>query len=315
MGTTDENKGVVVSVNISTEKGTVKKPVTEIVIDAQGVAGDAHAGDWNRQVSLLSDESIKRFAADIDKDIGHGTFAENITAQDLDLGQLRILDHIVIGSVELEVTQLGKSCHGAGCDIFKEVGKCVMPKEGIFCRVIQEGPVKPGDKITLVPRVIRFHVITLSDRASRGEYEDKSGPAVMDCLAGFFEEMRWSTEVEHKILPDDTVALEKELLEACESGVDVIITTGGTGIGSRDIASDVVLRIADKIVPGIMEFIRMKYGDQNPKALISRSVVAIKDKTIIYVLPGSVGAVKEYMSEILKTLEHMLLMLHDIDAH
>ena len=78
---------------------------------------------------------------------------------------------------------------------------------------------------------------------------------------------------------------------------------------------DVVLKISDKIVPGIMEFSRVKYGDQNPNALIHRSIAAIKDKTIIYVLPGSVGAVKEYMREILKTLEHIILMLHGIDAH
>jgi molybdopterin adenylyltransferase len=90
----------------------------------------------------------------------------------------------------------------------------------------------------------------------------------------------------------------------------VIFTTGGTGIGPRDITPEVVTEFSDKLVPGIMDHIRMKYGQTIPNALLSRSVAAVKDKTLIYTLPGSVKAVTEYMDEILKTIDHLFKMLN-----
>ena len=83
---------------------------------------------------------------------------------------------IEIGDVELEITQIGKKCHGSGCAIFNEVGSCVMPKEGIFARVLKHGSIKAGDEVIYKPKVYKIQVITLSDRAYKGEYEDRSGP-------------------------------------------------------------------------------------------------------------------------------------------
>ncbi len=141
----------VVSVNISTEKGTIKQPVPEITITSNGVEGDAHAGVPKREVSLLSQEKIDHFSAEADdRQFKHGEFAENITFSDLDQESIAVSDKFKIGDVELEVTQIGKVCHGDECAIFVEVGKCVMPKEGIFCRVINGGKIKPGDEITYI---------------------------------------------------------------------------------------------------------------------------------------------------------------------
>ncbi len=95
-------------------------------------------------------------------------------------------DRFLIGDAELEVTQIGKECHGDNCAIFREVGNCVMPKEGIFCRVLRPGKVKAGDQVTFIPRIYKLMVITLSDRASRGIYEDKSGPRVVALMEDFF---------------------------------------------------------------------------------------------------------------------------------
>ena len=308
-------RGNVVSVNISTEKGTPKKPVREILINDQGVAGDAHSGHWHRQLSVLAAEMIEAFSAQTGRKIAPGEFAENITSRGLALEEVSLLDRFQIGDVLLEVTQIGKTCHGDTCAIFREVGQCVMPKQGIFCRVLSGGRVLPGDPMIHLARPLRVNVFTLSDRASRGEYEDKSGPRVMELAEQFFRKKRWHLELDGKVLPDDPGRLRNELLAARASGVDIVITTGGTGVGPRDTTPEVVMSLADKLIPGIMEHVRTEYGREKPNALLSRSVAALAGRTLIYALPGSVRAVEEYMAEILKTIEHLVAMLHGLDTH
>jgi molybdopterin adenylyltransferase len=315
MTTKKTNPGMhVESVNISEGKGTVKHPVAQLQIDGRGCVNDAHAGDWHRQVSLLSRESIDRFAENMERAIAPGEFAENITTAGIDLGVVSVLDRFVIGDVELEVTQIGKECHGESCAIFREVGTCVMPTEGIFCRVIKPGTIKPGDGISHLQRPLRFHVITLSDRAQRGEYADLSGPRVREILGEFFEGKRWHVEIESRLIADDEQQLRRILESARDGGIDVVVTTGGTGVGPRDITPEVVSGLCDKLIPGIMEQIRLKYGAAKPNALLSRGVAGVMKRTLVYTLPGSVRAVNEYMEEILKTMEHLVTMLHGV-AH
>jgi molybdopterin adenylyltransferase len=305
----------VLSVNISEKKGTIKLPVDVIELDELGVKTDAHAGDWHRQVSLLARESIVKFSAASGREIKYGEFAENITTEGIILHETHPLDRFLIGDAELEVTQIGKECHGDNCAIFREVGNCVMPKEGIFCRVIRPGKVKAGDTVTYMPRVYNVMVITLSDRASKGIYEDKSGPRVVELINEFFSKLNWPYKIKYHIIPDDEKSLHNLLKEEISGQVDFIITTGGTGIGPRDITPEAVRSVIDKEIPGIMEMIRMKYGMEKPNALLSRSVAGVAGKTIIYALPGSVKAVNEYMAEITKTMKHTLYMLHGLDAH
>ena len=305
----------IVSVNISTEKGTIKRPVDEVIVGDTGIAGDAHAGPWHRQVSMLAQESIERFGAQADRSFAPGDFAENLTTRGLDLSQVAILDRFQIGDVALEITQIGKECHGDGCAIFQEVGRCVMPKEGIFCRVLHGGTIRPGDALRHIPRPLKIRVITMSDRAARGEYQDKSGPRIKELLDEFFAGKRWHVEIESTILPDDADKLRAELTAARDGGADVAITTGGTGAGPRDVTPETASAVCDKIIPGIMENIRIKYGSQKPNALLSRGIAGIARQTQIYTLPGSSRAVAEYMTEILKTLEHIIFMIHGVDVH
>jgi molybdenum cofactor synthesis domain-containing protein len=300
------------SVNVSEKVGTAKHPVPELVIDGRGCVGDAHSGDWHRQVSLLARESIDRFAEKMSRGIGPGEFAENITTVGIDLERVSILDRFIIGGAELEVTQIGKECHGDGCAIFVEIGKCVMPKEGIFCRVVNPGTIRAGDEIIYIRRSLRVRVITLSDRAAAGEYEDLSGPRVHEILGEFFEGKRWHVEIESRLIGDNAERLKKELEGARDEGFDIVITTGGTGVGPRDVTPDVALSVCDRIIPGVMEQIRLKYGAKKPNALLSRGVAGVTGRTVIYTLPGSIRAVDEYMEEILKTMEHIITMLHGI---
>jgi MOSC domain-containing protein YiiM len=140
--------GKIVSVNISDKKGVRKKPVKEVSLKAEyGIEGDAHASsEWHRQVSLLALESIRKMQ-DMGLDVKAGDFAENITTEGIDLLSLPVGTHLIIGEgIEVEVSQIGKECH-TRCAIFYQAGDCVMPKEGIFVRILKGGRVKVGDMI------------------------------------------------------------------------------------------------------------------------------------------------------------------------
>ena len=140
----------VVSVNISEKKGTLKKPVPEIELKLRhGIVGDAHAGDWHRQISLLEEESIDTMRPRSPIALDPGVFAENINTEGIDLKGLPVGTHLRIGETEVEMTQIGKECHN-DCAIKKAVGKCVMPTEGIFAVVVKEGVVRPGDEIEVL---------------------------------------------------------------------------------------------------------------------------------------------------------------------
>ena len=307
--------GKIVSLNISEQKGTIKKPVSgSLKVSNHGIVGDAHSGAWHRQISLLSKERIEDFARQIGRKINPGEFAENITTEGLDLTAVTFFDRFMIGSVVLEVTQIGKKCHGDGCAIFREVGRCVMPHEGIFCRVIHIGSIEAGNEIKYLDVPLRISVITASDRASRGEYEDKSGPEVVKQIEAFFSDKPWKLAFKRIVVPDEHDQLENAIREAVKSS-DVVFITGGTGIGPRDITPDVVEKIIDKEIPGIMDFIRNKYGADIPSALISRSIAGVAKSTLVYAIPGSVKAAREYIHEILRTLEHSIFMLKGIDSH
>ena len=303
------------SVNVSEKKGTIKKHVEEISLKEIGVVGDAHSGNWHRQVSLLAKESIDKFSKEAGRVINYGEFAENITTEGLLLHECKPMDRFFNNNVELEVTQIGKKCHGDNCNIFKEVGNCVMPKEGIFARVIKHGELKAGDILKYKPRIVKIFIITLSDRASRGEYKDKSGPQLKQLCNSFFSEINRKVVFEQILIPDDSQHLEALIEKAVHEKFDVIFTTGGTGIGPRDITTDTIKPLLDKEIPGIMEMIRIKYGMEKPAALLSRSIAGVINQTLVYALPGSVKAVNEYCKEILPTLEHSLYMIHGIDSH
>lgn len=140
----------VVSLNISKQKGVVKVPVemVEIKVD-HGIVGDAHAGNWHRQISMLAKESIDKM---INKGFDHlkfGDFAENITTEGIEVFTLPVGTKLKVGECEVEVTQIGKKCHG-GCEIKKTTGDCVMPREGIFVKVLKEGTIKVNDSIEIL---------------------------------------------------------------------------------------------------------------------------------------------------------------------
>lgn len=139
----------VIAVCISEKKGTMKHPVDSVQLKKEhGIIGDAHAGNWHRQVSLLADESVEKMREKF-PDIPVGAFAENILTDGIELCTLPIGTKLRIGETLLEVTQIGKECH-ADCAIRQQVGDCVMPREGIFAIVLEEGSIKAGDTIEVL---------------------------------------------------------------------------------------------------------------------------------------------------------------------
>ena len=139
----------VVAVCVSLAKGERKTPVDRVELrENHGIVGDAHAGEWHRQVSLLATESIAKMQA-LGLDVKEGDFAENITTSGIDLVNLPIGTRLAIGETLLEVTQIGKECH-TRCAIYYQAGDCVMPKEGIFAKVLKGGGISPGDSISML---------------------------------------------------------------------------------------------------------------------------------------------------------------------
>ena len=135
--------GTIIAICISEEKGERKKPVPSALLrENHGIVGDAHAGDWHRQVSLLAEESIDTMR-DKGLDVTHGDFAENITTKGIDLVSLPIGTRLSLGNAVIEISQIGKECH-TRCAIYYQAGDCVMPREGIFAKVVTGGKLVPG---------------------------------------------------------------------------------------------------------------------------------------------------------------------------
>ncbi|UWX58294.1 MOSC domain-containing protein [Chlorobaculum sp. MV4-Y] len=140
--------GVLEAICVSVEKGTVKLPVPSAKLrESWGIEGDAHAGDWHRQISLLAGESIDLVREKM-PELDYGMFGENLVTRGIDLARLVIGDRLLVGEqVVLEVTQVGKECHNGGCPIQQATGDCIMPREGIFCKVLAGGKLAPGSAI------------------------------------------------------------------------------------------------------------------------------------------------------------------------
>nr|WP_315050861.1 molybdopterin adenylyltransferase [uncultured Lachnoanaerobaculum sp.] len=302
-----ENNIEVLAVCISEKKGTEKKEVEKIILKEDwGIEGDAHAGKWHRQVSLLAFEKIDAFrkkGAEVD----FGAFGENIIVGGVDLRSLPVGTVLEIGEARLRVTQIGKECH-SHCNIYKKMGDCIMPREGIFAEVLKGGVVQKGESIKVIEKEegpYRVGIITVSDRASKGEYEDKSGPVIKELVEAAGMEV-----VDYIIVPDEKSQIAKKLLHFSDQRqVDLVFTTGGTGFSKRDVTPEATKQVVEREVPGIGEALRSYSLTITPKAMLSRQTAGIRGNTLIINLPGSPKACKENIEYILTPLKHGLGIL------
>lgn len=306
----DEMKlqGTVKAVCISPAKGTEKRPVDKgVFLKDFGIQNDAHAGRWHRQVSLLSYDKVVEFNAK-GAQVVDGDFGENLLVEGIDFKHLPVGTILKAGTVTLRMTQIGKDCH-SHCAIHQRVGDCIMPREGVFAEVLQEGEIKAGDVMTAAlpdpDRPFTAAVITMSDKGAKGERKDESGPAAAAMLREAGYEI-----VETLILPDEPSMLKKTLCRlADQRQVEIIITSGGTGFSLRDRTPEATMEVADRNAPGISEYIRMRSAQITDRAMLSRGVSVIRKGTLIINLPGSPKAVKESLGFILEALDHGLKIL------
>ena len=302
--------GKVIAVCTSERRGIQKTDVGGGYFSKDwGIDGDAHAGHWHRQVSLLSADKIDAFNQ---KGAGviPGAFGENLVVEGFDFRALPVGTLLRCGDVLLEMTQIGKECH-SHCEIYKKMGDCIMPREGVFARVLEGGEIAVGDEMVserrTVPRPWQAAVITLSDKGSRGEREDKSGPAIVKRL----EENGYEV-AEQLLLPDDPALLQRHLCRlADQRQLDLILTTGGTGFGPRDTTPEATLAVAHRNAPGIAEAIRSASLRITPHAMLGRGVSVIRGKTLIINLPGSPKACMESMDVFLDAIPHGMALLRD----
>jgi molybdopterin adenylyltransferase len=300
--------GKIVAVCISERKGTQKRDAGEAkFVENWGIENDAHAGEWHRQVSLLSHDRIEAFRAK-GAEVISGAFGENLVVEGLDFKALPVGTLLRCGEVLLEMTQIGKECHN-GCAIYQKMGECIMPREGVFARVLQGGLVSVGDAMTVEQRKgkrpYQAAVITLSDKGAKGEREDKSGSAIVRRLKQAGYEI-----AETLLLPDSEQQLAAQLVRLCDQRQpDLILTTGGTGFTPRDVTPEATVAVATRNVPGIAEAIRAHSMKITPRAMFSRGVSVIRGKTLIINLPGSPKAVEESMDAFLDALPHAMDML------
>ena len=305
--------GKVVAVCISERKGNSKKEVQQVeLVENWGIKGDAHGGKWHRQISLLSIEKIEEFR-DRGADVEFGAFGENIIVEGYDLRNLPVGTRFTIGEAEIEMTQIGKECHNH-CAIFHKMGECIMPREGVFAKVVKGGNVKPGDTVVIHElddsRPYSAAWITLSDKGFAGLRKDESGPLIEQLLTDEGYDV-----VEGILIPDERTDLKKELIRlADQRQVNVIFTTGGTGLSARDITPETTIEVCDRMVPGIAEGMRAYSMTKTSRAMLSRAVAGIRKRTLIINMPGSPKAVSECMEFLLPTLEHGIGVLRGTEG-
>jgi molybdenum cofactor synthesis domain-containing protein len=295
--------GRVLAVCLSGQKGTPKKNVgSALLVENHGLEGDAHAGDWPRQVSLLSHDKIREFR-ERGAEVEDGDFGENLVVESLDFNSLPLGTRLKCGEALLEITLIGKECHSP-CQIFKRMGDCIMPREGVFARVLRGGVIRVGDDLA-VDAGLKAAVVTASDKCAAGLREDASGEAAKRIL-----EKNGYAVVAHRVLPDEEDQSAEALRALCDAGrADLIITTGGTGFSPRDRTPEATMRVIERQADGIVQAMLFNSLKVTPRAMLSRAKAGLRGQTLIVNLPGSPKAVEENLSGIIGSLSHGLEIL------
>lgn len=301
--------GRVVAVCTSKRKGVQKRPQESVVLEVGlGIAGDAHKGFKHRQVSMLSLADIETMRAK-GADVKQGDFGENIICEGLALSSLGMGSELRVGGARLRLTQIGKACHDH-CAIYYAVGECIMPRLGCFFSVEEGGSVRPGDPIEVLRRVdpalMQCAVLTVSDRCSRGETADTSGPALAELL-----ERHSGFVLERACEPDEPERIEARLREWADPQrrLDLVLTTGGTGLSPRDRTPEATRRVIEREAPGLAEAMRAAGLAKTPRAMLSRGVAGVCGRTLILNLPGSRKGAVESLEAVLGVLPHAVQML------
>ncbi|MCF7810870.1 MOSC domain-containing protein [bacterium] len=306
--------GIMEHICISETKGTVKHPIDNaLLIENYGIESDAHAGDWHRQVSLLDEKDID-FMRNKGLELEPGAFGENLIIKGVDLSLYGLGTKLRIGETELEITQIGKVCH-TRCAVYHATGDCIMPRLGLFAKVVKGGSLSAGMEVEVISKVsrntIQAAVLTVSDTCSSGEAVDTAGPAVAEMIETSLEaRISWNG-----IVSDDIKELKDKLKDLLLRNYDLILTVGGTGCAERDVTPEVTKDLIEKEVPGLAEAMRAASMQITPHAMLQRGICGILRSTLIVNLPGSKKAAMENLEALLPALPHAVRLLRGNTTH
>jgi len=296
--------GHLISVNLGKARGVPKHPVNKgTLIPEWGLEGDAHGGDWDRQISLFPIEAMALVPKIIRKTFEENAYSENLTIEGIPPEKLGHGTILTIGNTRIKILEIGKETFEP-----PESGRpYIISREGRFGRVVKGGTVKPGDLVevvdegTLDPEAPRVVLVTLSDKGAKGEREDISGR-----FLNWYATRMGAAVLSSVIIPDEKNIIKETLVKGVEAKADLILTTGGTGLAPRDVTPDATLEVIDREVPGFAEAMRAESLKNTPHAMVSRAVSGIAEKTLIINLPGSPKAVAECMEVIFPALRHAI---------
>ena len=306
--------GTLLHICISAEKGIAKHevPCARITVE-HGLEGDAHAGGWHRQVSLLAHVDIEAMRAK-GLVLEPGAFGENLVIDGLQTDELGVGSRLRIGPVLLELTQIGKVCH-TRCAIYYATGDCIMPRTGLFARVLEGGELMPGVSVEVVHRVarsvIQAAVITISESSAEGAAFYTAAPALSELLrAGLQARIAWT-----QTIPGEIELVSAALKELCDRRVDLVITIGSAGISARDVAPEATRNVVDRGLTEIIEAMRAVSADEDSIALLTPAVGGARRETLIVNLSGSLNSAMESLNAILPVLPDTVKMLRGETAH
>jgi len=306
--------GMLRALCVSRRKGTTKRAVERaLAVAGHGIEGDAHAGDWHRQISLLDEEDVDGMRAK-GLELRAGAFGENLVVEGLDLSALGLGSRLRAGEVEIEVSQLGKVCHSR-CAIYHRTGDCIMPRTGVFAEVTRGGELRPGlavEVLEAVPReTVQAAVLTVSDTCAAGAAEDTAGPATADLIrSALGARVAWAG-----IEPDVRERLADRLRDLVGRRIDLVLTVGGTGCAARDVTPEATRDVIDREAPGLAEAMRAASASVTPHAMLQRGIAGISRRTLIVNLPGSRKAAVENLEVVLPALGHAVRLLRGDTAH
>ncbi len=295
------------------EKRQTRKVMQNLVnlIENFGIEGDAHAGEGMRQISILSEMSLAKMEAE-GITTSPGCCGENIDIH------AAIELHTLLPGVQLKlgdcavvrITEIGKDNSDGHAD--NVIRNNIFPREGIFAEVLTGGTVKPDDSVEVLrSNGFTAGVLTVSDSASKGVYQDTSGPALIELLRS-----NGYLPARYAVVPDEVTEISTKLSNWCEDGfLDVLFTTGGTGFSVRDVTPEATRMVCDREVPGIPEMIRQKSALIVESAWLSRARAGIRKRTLIINVPGSRKAALECAGFAFPILGHALEILRGDIEH
>lgn len=304
--------GKILAICSSETKGHRKDRLVSGVLRANhGLVGDAHAGPWHRQISLLHVTDIEEMRSKGLPNLKFGAFAENLVLDESQFGDIGVGSRLRLGrEAEIVITQIGKECH-TGCAIRQATGDCIMPTRGLFAKVVRGGEIAEGDSVEVLRHVRRgailVAILTSSDRCSRGETLDTSGPALAELVSTKLN----AEVVATACLPDDRNLLAEKMREwaTITPRPDLILTTGGTGLAPRDVTPEATLDVIERRHAGLMELARLRCLPKTPRTFLSRGEAGTLGRSLIINLPGSRRGSTETLEALLDVLPHALATL------